>query len=245
MNKYIKEEVRNFRSRLRLDVPPFSSIEDEYFSLIISRNLNNHTTKFLSKYGLWSPFGGFFDELEWLGDSILEVSVRQYLFQHYRDKYSQEYLIKVKTYIVQNYTLYCLLLDKDICPPAPTKKARKRCADRLESTIGLLYYYFNDIMQYILAFDTVYDWFINTFHIDQIIADFTKGKILPCLQSLDKEIRESPDDVIELIEPPEEEIIELIEPPEEEIVELLRPPDYSDEDLSDEFNEEVELYPIE
>lgn len=215
------KQIKDFRFRLHLDVPPFDIVDDEYFSLIVSGPLSAHEKNFLFTHGLYDSYGGAFDELEWIGDSILEIITRNYLFRHYRDRFSPLYLNKVKIYIVQNYTLYCLLVEKNVCIATTSKKGVKRCADRLESTIGLLYYYFNNIMKNPSGLDILYDWFINTFNVKQMIEDFARGKNIPCAVA-------------------PEEIITLETPPEEEILELIMPPEYQEnERVSD--DEEVEL----
>jgi len=137
-------------------------------------------------------------------------------------------LNKLKIHIVKNYTLYCLLVNKALCMPTGKKQSIKTCADRLESTIGLLYYYFNNIRHNAYVIDIIEQWFISTFHIAQIIEDYINKKRLPC------------------ISPPEEEItLEFSPEEEEEIVELIFPPGYEEpEYFNEDFeNEEVELFP--
>ena len=192
MNKSQQKQIEDFRFRLHLDVPPFDQMEDEYFSLVVPDGTNNYTTRFLGKRGLHEEFGGYFEQLEWLGDTLLESIIRNYLFNNYRKIYKLGDLDKLKSHLVRNITLYCLLVGKTVCLSSNSRHAIKRCADRLETTIGLLYYYLDNIHEDERAFHIINTWFLETFDIERLTDEIVNGKSIPCSVPNEEIILEGP-----------------------------------------------------
>jgi hypothetical protein len=188
MNSSNKSLIRDYRSRLNLTTPPFDEIDDEYFAVIVSNpsKLDKQTYNFLVDVGLMTSTGSFFEQLEWLGDSILETSIRRYLFRAYKKAYTLGNLHNIKVYIVQNATLYCLSVMKNICIDTTKWKQVKKCADRLESIIGLLFYYFDIIKNDCCALNIVSDWILTTFKIPELIDKFIRGERIRCATSPSK-----------------------------------------------------------
>lgn len=214
MNSSNRNLIRDYRARLNLNTPPFDKISDEYFAVIVfnPNQLDKPTYNFLVDVGLMTSFGGFFEQLEWLGDSILETSIRRYLFRAYRKAYILSNLNKIKVYIVQNATLHCLAVMKNICINTTKWKQVKKCADRLESTIGLLFYYFDIVNNDCCALNIVSDWILTTFNIPELIDKFIQGERIKCATSPSKTITNvqeySSDDESETGES-DDEILEL------------------------------------
>jgi dsRNA-specific ribonuclease len=164
----LREKIRELRYLLDLNEVPFSNIPDEFFTLLFpSYNISEKTKEYLESHGFAD-----YQKLEWLGDSVLELIMRSYMFQ-YRNSFRLGQLNDLKQKIVSNYGLHCLLNQYEICRLSDNEEV-KQCADILESIIGILYY--SLIQQDIDPVFPIMNWFVDTFNIEEIITDLMKNE---------------------------------------------------------------------
>lgn len=110
--------IRQLREKLDIDLfPELKSMPDSYLSYI------QHSTSDQA------------ERLEYLGDSVLDLIVSNMLFDSLYDM-GPNLLTQLRSLVTKNITLAYMLIKKNVCISRD-----KRCADKLEVLIGLIYQY--------------------------------------------------------------------------------------------------------
>lgn len=164
----LEEKIEELRYLLDLNESPFDDIPDEFFTLVFPTEAINQDTKdFLIDHGVPD-----YQKLEWLGDSVLELIMRTYMFKYRRDLKLGD-LNSIKQQFVSNQGLHELLAQYSICTLTDNHDV-KQCADVLETIIGIIYYW--------LAYQgqdpilPLMNWFLDTFDIEDVITGLVDEK---------------------------------------------------------------------
>ena len=152
--------LNRVRQLLNLDIPPFDTLPDDALLFSLGKTKNRDFN--LLHYH------------EWLGDSILNLIVSQYLTNH-RDDASQGENHRI---MIMNKTFYCLFQQREICSLLGVRKI-KDCADILETVIGTLYEFLSRVNPGI-RFGLIYDWFNETFDLDEMYNEIKQRKTVIC-----------------------------------------------------------------
>lgn len=165
----LEKKIQEIRYLLDLNEPPFDDIPDEFFTLIFPHDSVNQCTKdYLIDHNLPN-----YQKLEWLGDSVLELVMRTYLFQYRRNLRVGD-LNDIKQKFVSNKGLYELLDKYSICEITSSDDV-KECADILETIIGIIYYWLLQTGEDPIV--AIMNWFLDTFELDEIIDEMVSESI--------------------------------------------------------------------
>lgn len=156
------DEVEQLHKTI-FNYPIIDEIDDDLILLSIIEPgtiLNNSIKeKLLKKYG-----SHHYDKLEFLGDSVLELIISDIL---YNKNLSPGQMTKIRSSIVRNVSLICLMNDKKICNT--TIAVKKSCADVFEAIVGAVYIHLNDYN--VNPIKIMINWLNNVWHMDFIIND--------------------------------------------------------------------------
>lgn len=165
MNK-LQNQVDYLRETL-FNAPIIKNIDDDLILLaiiepqtFINKPLQN---KLLDKFKTSNN-----DQLELLGDSVLELIITDLLISKGIIKAGE--LTRIKSVIVRNISLICLMNDRNLCQL--NKPIRKSCADQFEALIGALYTHLK--VYDINVIQLMTQWMIDIWNIDVIIDDIIK-----------------------------------------------------------------------
>lgn len=176
-------DIAEFRAVLGLDRKPYSAIPDEYFSILFPPMENKYKSFFESQgFYLKGPSKPI-RLLEWVGDSILELTVRIRLVEYGGD-YRLDFLDNVRRSVVKNTNLHCFLIQKKICGESDSYTKIKECANIVEVLMGIIFYFFDrNRTEEEGSEDPVglaMYWFYTTFDIPTEIDERLRGKATMC-----------------------------------------------------------------
>lgn len=168
--------MKDVREKLELNREPWLELDDDLLRLAFTRT--GKVAETLDKYGLKDA-----EELEWLGDSIVELIVTLDLFEKIvinrkKDAYTQ--LSNYRSTLVRNTNLYCYMKDRDLCQHLILCTDRelkvKDCADAFESIIGVLYFHLVYIKNDPAPFLKIHQWYNRHFNLADQINQLIKYK---------------------------------------------------------------------
>lgn len=122
----------------------------------ISTKLKN---RLLKKYKMIN-----YDKIEFLGDAVLELIVREIIL---KKNLSVPDMAKLTSKIVRNVSLICLMNDRKLCNRSITIK--KSCVDVFEAIVGAVYIHLNDYD--INVIKIMNNWFVEVWNIENLIDD--------------------------------------------------------------------------
>ena len=99
------------------------------------------------------------DPLEYLGDAVLELIVSEMLYDR---NLNAGQMSKIRSIVVRNVSLVCLMNDKNLCV-----KLDKSCADVFEAIIGAVYKHLQSYDMNVIKL--MMDWMNHTWRIQELI----------------------------------------------------------------------------
>lgn len=151
MDVNIAFQLRQIRNKLNLKSAPWDNLPDDLLYLaFIPTGLSIYT-----KYPLKNN-----DILEFIGDAVLDLIIAQYLSSYHLNDYNC-----ILAHFVSNKVLTCIMRQRFLCSPI-VNVIEKACADRFESIIGAMYYYFYYLQNRDDAIYLIAQWYYNTFNIE-------------------------------------------------------------------------------
>lgn len=147
-------KIRELRDKLNIDLyPELKKMPDAYLSYMLTNTTHQA------------------DRLEYLGDSVLDLIVSDMMFDSFHDL-SAGYLSKLGSEVTKNMTLSYMLIKKHIC-----SERNKKCADKLEVLIGIIYSYTGKNITFVEKYlneqfglyDIVYQLLEYDIHIDDVV----------------------------------------------------------------------------
>ena len=168
-------KVRSLRSILIDQYPAIQDIDSELLLLAITKSSSGYPkdlkTTQIKTYG-----SSDYERLEFLGDSVLDLIVAEYLFNDSSVKTAGQ-LTQLRSKIVRNSSLSCFVNNKDICDllVGRTSKNPKDCADLFESLIGALYYHLK-IKQYPDSVEWIKQWLIKEWNLKDTAEYIIKNR---------------------------------------------------------------------
>lgn len=109
------------------------------------------------------------DRLEFLGDAVLELIISDILYQR-GIKLASE-LSKIRSVLVRNVSLICLMNDRNLCDT--NKTIGKNCADMFEAIVGAIYLHLNQ-NDNINPIKIMIKWMNDIWNMNIIIDDILK-----------------------------------------------------------------------
>ena len=162
------------RQRLGLNDDVFQKIPDDYILLMFtSRNQIPSRTQLelQRKYKQYD-----FENLEFVGDTILNYIVVKLLLDRQLISNPRD-ATNIKSLLTKNQNLNCLMEFKNLCRERirgdrfyeTSKPAYNLCADVFEAIIGGLYYYLYYNLKHDDALEILYDWYLATWPVNEIL----------------------------------------------------------------------------
>lgn len=142
--------------------PLIDNIDDDLILLANTANGNkltvNDRKRLIEKYQDDNN-----DALEFLGDTVLELIVADFLFNK---KISAGLMTKISSVVVRNVSLICLMNDKNLCNL--NTSVDKSCADLFEAYMGAVYIH---LKQYenINIVEVIRQWAVDVWDIEYMI----------------------------------------------------------------------------
>ncbi len=166
-------DIKDAKKILFADDPVMSDLDDYLLLSALStkdkiRQLNPEIREYLIlTYGADN-----YERLEYLGDAVLEILVREYLFKQGRLERSRDLSI-ISSFIVRNTTIGCFMRIMGC-----KSENLKVCGDLFESLLGAVYIHLRS-KHYPYILDWIWDWLNRVFTIKDIIGKLLYDKGSP------------------------------------------------------------------
>lgn len=166
--------IEEIRSRLNLNQGVFRNLPSDLLALAFIPEYppaglvdNDFLNELQRRYGYRN-----YEIFEFFGDSVLDFIVVK-MITEYPQITSSGFGSRIKSSIVNNKNLSCLLKEKSLCQYAlakpPANKPYKPCADIFEAIIGILYFWLD--RQKINPIPVIEQWLNDTFDIKTQIGN--------------------------------------------------------------------------
>lgn len=176
--------IEEIKTRLNLNQGIFRNLPSDLLALAFIPEYppaglvsNNFLNQLQTKYGYRN-----YEIFEFFGDAVLDFIVVKMITENPQIT-SSGFGSRIKSSIVNNKNLTCLMREKSLCQyalsPPPDNKPWKPCADTFEAIIGVLYFWLDK--QKINPIPVIEEWLNETFDIrNQIINEIMSKPQMTC-----------------------------------------------------------------
>lgn len=200
LNAYIEAKTTKFvfdtvqmieevREALGLNDGEWACMPDDFLLVAFTKNnsaLKIQVRRFLMDTHRMAPN---YETLEFLGDSVLEVVIRNWIFLRHPEMGPGQ-MSRLSSKLVRNISLRCFMGKKNLCSQIiGASRAAKRntvdrkketgkeklnpdekvCADVFEAVVGALFHYSNNIEGHGDSLDKVTNWITTVWNIDELL----------------------------------------------------------------------------